>query len=103
MIIYKVIIHIQKNIEKEWMSWMKKEHIPEIMALNIFKKSKIFKILNVGNLNFKSYCIEYYCESIDDYNNYQKNHAKKIQKKHSEKYEGLFTAKRLILSFQNEF
>tara|TARA_B100001758_G_C18330180_1_gene568348 strand:+ start:682 stop:993 length:312 start_codon:yes stop_codon:yes gene_type:complete len=103
MVIYKVIIHIQKNIEKEWISWMKKEHIPEIMALNIFKNSKLFKILNVRNLNFKSYCIEYHCESIDDYNNYQKNHAKKIQKKHSKKYEGLFTAERLILSFQNGF
>ena len=73
------------------------------MALNIFKNSKLFKILNVRNLNFKSYCIEYHCESIDDYNNYQKNHAKKIQKKHSKKYEGLFTAERLILSFQNGF
>ena len=44
MIIYKVIIHIQKEIEQDWLSWMKKEHVPEIMSLNIFMKSKLAEI-----------------------------------------------------------
>ena len=103
MIIYKVIIHIQKQIEQEWLSWMKKNHIPEIMALKLFNKGKIFKILNNKNLNLKSYCVEYQCESIEKYNQYQKKFSKKIQKKHSEKYTGKFTAERLILSLKNEF
>jgi hypothetical protein len=102
MVIYKVIIHIKENIEQEWLSWMQEEHIPEIMTLKLFTKNKIFKILNAENLNFKSYCIEYHCNSIKEYNQYQKKYAKKIQHKHSEKYKGEFSAERLILSLQNE-
>ena len=102
MVIYKVIIHIQKKIELEWLSWMKEKHIPEIMTLNLFTKNKIFKILNARNLDFKSYCIEYHCNSIEEYNQYEKNYANEIQQKHSEKYKGKFTAKRLILSLHNE-
>ena len=103
MIIYKVIIHIEKEIEKDWLSWMKQEHIPEIMSLNIFMKSKIFQVLNPKKRDLKSYCIEYHCTSINDYNKYKKNYAKVIQKKHSEKYKGLFNAERLIISLKHEF
>ena len=103
MVIYKVIIHIQKEIEPDWLSWMKKEHVPEIMSLNIFMKSKIFQILHPKKHDLKSYCIEYHCNSINDYDKYKNNYAKSIQKKHSEKYKGQFNAKRLIISLKNEF
>ena len=103
MVIYKVIIHIQKNIEKEWISWMKKEHIPEIMALNIFNKSKIFNVLKSEENYFSSYCIEYHCTSIEKYNEYKDKYSKGLQNKHLEKFKGKFTSKRLILSIKNEF
>ena len=50
MVIYKVIIHIQKQTEQEWLSWIKEKHIAEIMNLKIFNKIKIFKILNAERL-----------------------------------------------------
>ena len=46
MIVYKVIIQIEKNNEKDWLNWMHEVHIPEIMDLNIFYKSRLFKIIN---------------------------------------------------------
>ena len=91
MVVYKVIIDIDKKIEKNWLTWMKKNHVPEIMALNIFNKSKIYTITNSEKKNFTSYCIEYYCSSMKEYNEYKK------------KYKDKFTGKRLILSLQNEF
>ena len=100
MIIYTVTIHIEKDVEKKWLLWMKKEHIPEIMNLEIFNKNKMFKILHPHEnmqQNYKSYCIQYYCESIDHYNLYQNKYAKKLQKNHSIKYANKFKASREIL------
>ena len=103
MIIYKVIIDIDKKIKKDWLTWMEKEHIPEIMALNIFNKSKIYNIINPEKKKFASYCIEYYCSSMEKYNEYKTKFSKKLQEKHTQKYKDKFTGKRLILSLQNEF
>ena len=100
MIIYKVTIHIKKDLKKEWLSWMKHEHIPEIMNLKIFTKSRFFKILypcDKMQETYNSYCIEYYCRSLFNYNLYQKKYAEKLQKKHSIKYENKFKATREIL------
>ena len=103
MVVYKVIIDIDKKIEKSWVTWMEKEHVPEIMALNIFNKSKIYKIINSEKKKLASYCIEYYCSSIKKYEEYKKNHSKKLQEKHKKKYKDKFIGKRLILSLEYEF
>ena len=105
MIVYVVNINIRKEVEKEWLSWMKEKHIPEIMSLKIFTKNKIFKIFypKSENENYNSYCIKYYTNSLTDYNLYNKKYSVEIQKKHSIKYKDLFTAKRKILELINEY
>ena len=103
MVVYKVIIQIEKKIEKDWLSWMRDVHIPEIMDLNIFYKSRLFNIIKSDEKNISSFCIEYYCYSEEKYNEYKKKYSKKLQNKHTKKFNGKFTGKRLILSLKNEF
>ncbi len=103
MIIYKVIIKIEKKIEKEWLNWIREVHIPEIMDLNIFYKSRLFNIIKNKEKEFSSFCIEYYCHSEKEYNKYKKKYSKNLQIKHIEKFKGKFKGKRLILSLKNEF
>ena len=103
MIVYKVIIQIEKKIEKDWLNWMRDVHIPEIMDLNIFYKSRLFNIINKKAKEFSSFCIEYYCRSEEEYNIYKKKYSKNLQIKHIEKFKGKFNGKRLILSLKNEF
>lgn len=103
MIVYKVIIQIEKKIEKDWLNWMRVVHIPEIMGLNIFYKSRLFNIIKNKEEEFSSFCIEYYCHSEEEYNIYKKKYSKNLQIKHVEKFKGKFNGKRLILSLRNEF
>ena len=103
MIVYKVIIQIEKKIEKDWLNWMRDVHIPEIMDLNIFYKSQLFNIINNKEKEFSSFCIEYCCHSEQEYNIYKKKYSKNLQIKHIEKFKGKFKGERLILSLNNEF
>ena len=103
MIVYKVIIQIEKKIEKEWLKWMNDIHIPEIMDLKIFYKSRLFRIIKIKEEEFSSFCIEYYCNSKDQYNFYKERYSSDLQTKHLEKFKGKFNGKRLILSLKNEF
>ena len=103
MVVYKVIIQIEKKIEKEWLKWMYDVHIPEIMDLKIIYKSRLFSIIKIREEEFSSYCIEYYCRSENQYNIYKEKYSKDLQIKHLEKFKGKFNGKRLILSLKNEF
>jgi len=94
-------IDIEKKIDKDWILWMKKEHIPEIINLKIFKKSEIWRIKNEQK-KYNSYCIKYYTKSLESYKLYKEKYAKKIQKKHSIKYKSHFNVKREILELVHE-
>ena len=102
MIAYIINIGIKKTIEKDWIMWMKKEHIPEIMELKIFTKSEIWKIKNTDS-KYNYYCIKYYTNSLDSYKLYKEKYAQKIQEKHSIKYKNQFNAKRKILQLAHEY
>ena len=44
MIIYNVTITVEDDIKEDWLSWMKKEHIPEVIECGGFIKAQIKKI-----------------------------------------------------------
>ncbi len=47
MIIYNVTIKVDKTIAEDWLLWMQKEHIPEVMATGCFYAYKIVRLLEI--------------------------------------------------------
>lgn len=45
MIIYSVTIAIQASIEPEWVEWMNKIHIPDVLRTGCFVECRIYKVL----------------------------------------------------------
>ena len=98
MIIYNVTINIKKEVESEWIKWMKEEHIPDIMKTNHFNSWKMFKILvPAGMPDEITYVVRYNTNSLEEYEEYARNEAPRLQSEHVEKYLGKFTASRAIL------
>lgn len=92
MIIYSVHIQIQADIEQDWLTWMRNIHIPEVMSHKGFIQYQIIKIENPE----RQYRIDYYIENKELYTEYQQKYAPELQKKHTERYQGKFTAHRTI-------
>ena len=96
MILYNVTVSIDESIEKEWLTWMKEIHIPEVMAKGCFKENKICRIL-AEEEGGKAYSIQYFAPDMSTYIKYQNEFAADLQKEHSAKYAGKFAAFRTIL------
>lgn len=96
MILYNVTINIDESVHDDWLNWMKRVHIPEVMDTGMFLENKICRILaeEVGGL---AYSIQYLCKDMETYNKYQKEFAPALQEKHTVKYSGKFGAFRTIL------
>ena len=96
MIIYNVTVVIDESVEAEWLEWMKSIHIPDVMTTGFFLDNKICKILADAEGGV-SYAIQYTCSSMDDLQDYQKLHAPRLQKEHTDRYNGKFAAFRTLL------
>jgi hypothetical protein len=99
MLIYNVTVNIEDEIEETWLKWMREVHIPQVLDTGFFVKSRIFKILyNPVDETGKSYCIQYQCKSMEDYETYHNEYAPALQKVHASKFAGQFTAVRTLMN-----
>lgn len=90
MIVYQVTVLISHEAEKEWTLWMRDQHIPAVMATGYFSGFRFTK-------DGLAHIIEYDCETLEKLTAYQAGPAVALQKEHSERYAGHFTASRKII------
>ena len=96
MIIYNVTVNVENDIREEWLQWMKTKHIPDVMATGYFTENKICKVL-VDEEQGTTYSIQYTAANMKDLEEYQRDHAPRLQKDHADKYAGKFVAFRTLL------
>lgn len=96
MILYNVTISIDEEVHEEWLQWMKEVHIPDVLATGLFIENKIARILaeEQGGL---AYSIQYIARNMEDYEEYKRKYAPKLQAEHQIKYDGKFAAFRTLL------
>lgn len=103
MILYNVTVSIDVAVHEEWLAWMRKTHIPEVMATGYFTQSRITKVLTGEEEGGKTYSIQYLCSSMEDYEEYQQNSAPALQQDHNAKYGAHTAAFRTLLNVIEEF
>ncbi|MFD1553773.1 DUF4286 domain-containing protein [Putridiphycobacter roseus] len=101
-IIYNVTVSIDHDVQAEWLTWMKVDHIPAVLATGCFLEAKLSKILaeESGGL---AYSIQYLCQDADTLEMYQEKHAPELQNIHHAKYLGKYAAFRTILRVEEVF
>ncbi|OGU72827.1 MAG: hypothetical protein A2V93_06720 [Ignavibacteria bacterium RBG_16_34_14] len=98
MIIYSVTIYINKDVEKEWLDWMKKIHIQDIIDTGHFNSYKIYKVVVPAHSSDETaYCIQYDCKSMKDYTLYLEKHASRLQREHTIKFQNKVKAARAVM------
>jgi hypothetical protein len=98
MIIYNVTCNIPESIEEEWVHWMKHEHIPEVIATEKFTGFKMLKLLTtVEDNEGVNYAVQYFCSSIEAYNEYAEYFAPALKAKTYKKYGEQVLAFRTLL------
>ena len=93
MLIYSVTIAIQVADEENWFQWMKKTHIPQVMATGMFLYSHMMKTVGAVGGN-PTYVVQYYCDSLELYEKYQREFAPTLQAETKRLYGDRFSASR---------
>ncbi len=96
MILYNVTVSVDANIADEWLDWMKKTHIAEVMATGLFSSYEIYKVL-LQKESELTFSVQYFTTSMGKLQQYQAKHAQELQAKHSSKFGDKVLAFRTVL------
>lgn len=97
MILYNVTIKINHEAEQDWLQWMKNEHMPELMNTGLFADSKLFRLLDVDDSEGVTYAAQYFCSTMEDYNNYISTYAAEMREKGLKRFGDKFIAFRTLM------
>lgn len=97
MLLYNVTVTIDSDSEVEWLDWMKRKHIPDMMKTGQFTGSHICKLLDQPEDDDSTYVIQYQCESREKFNNYNKNFAPALRDEYNSRYKDKFVAFRTLM------
>ncbi len=87
MILYNVTVNVEDEVLEDWLSWMKTEHIPEVMATGCFVEHKMLKLLtDDAEAQGGTFAVQYYVEDISLLDHYLQEHAPLLRQKHMERY-----------------
>ena len=97
MIVYNVTVNIEDPVHEEWLQWMKEVHIPNVLRTGMFIDNRIMKVLVEEEMGGQTYAIQYTCESMDRFRQYEAEFASALRAEAEEHFGGRFVAFRTLL------
>ena len=64
-ILYNVTIKISTDLHIEWLEWMKRVHIPEVMATGNFTHFHFYRLLQQEDDDGLTFVVKFFANSID--------------------------------------
>jgi Domain of unknown function (DUF4286) len=97
MYLYNVTIGIDKEVEAEWVVYMREIHVPKVLSTGMFIDAKIYRILDESEEDTQSYSIQYFSPSIEQVQKYLEIHGPGLIEEHRERFQHKHVAFRTLL------
>jgi len=75
MIVYNVTTKVDCSVADNWVHWMKEVHIPGILATGYFTSYGFYKLLQVDDVEGKTFTVQYFADNLDAYETYIKQYS----------------------------
>lgn len=96
-IVYSVTVKPDLDIEREYVDWLKKEHIQEVINTGCFDSFRFYKVLAEDETHGSSYNIQYVTTEMSRYFDYINDHAPIMRSKGKDRFGEKFHAFRTLL------
>jgi hypothetical protein len=97
MIIYNVTVNIEDDVHDAWLQWMQEVHVPDVLGTGMFLENRILKVLVEEETGGTTYAIQYTCESMARFREYEEKFAPALRADAEKHFGGRFVAFRTLL------
>ena len=99
--VYNVTIKLDESIHKEWLEWMKGEHITDMINTGCFTEAKVLRLLEVDDSEGPTYAVQFIAESKAQYSLYVEKFATAMRQKSFDRWGNKFIAFRSVMQVVN--
>jgi len=103
MYIYNRTTNISEEAHDNWLNWMRKTHIPAMLATGKFSKAKLVQVLVEEEMGGLTYSEQYTCESDEKLKSFFTENAKQLEKEANSLFAGQFVFFETELKLIEEF
>ena len=96
MILYNITYNIEKDIEADWIDWIRAVHIPKIMDTGYFSSVRLFRLLNVDDEG-STYSVQLMSDTIEQIQEFLDKSAYTIADEHNSRYKNKHVAFQTVL------
>ena len=79
MYIYNVTSNVSDAVHDIWISWMKEEHIPQVLSVGTFYEAKLTRVLIEEEMGGKTYSVQYSAKTRQDLDTYYDKFAETLR------------------------
>ncbi|MBA3828940.1 MAG: DUF4286 family protein [Taibaiella sp.] len=97
MFVYNLTIKVEKEIADDWLSWLKEEHIPELMQTCTFTDNRVCHLLEQDESEEVTYVVQYFCSSRVEYEVYTEKYAGEMRQKSIDRWGSRYFAFRTTM------
>ena len=102
MYIYNVTFNIEESVHDQWLQWMLKKHIPDMVATGKFSKALMSKVLVNEEMGGLTYSIQFTTDSKEMLERYYKEDANRLRNETIQLFPNKFVAFRTELEIIHE-
>lgn len=81
MIIYNITTLVSWAVHDDWKDWMIKEHIPQMIATQLFTHHRMVRLLEVNEDDGPTYALQLYVSNLTNFNLYREKHLDEFERK----------------------
>jgi len=96
MILYNITYNIEKDIEADWIDWMRVIHIPKMMNTGYFSSVRLFRLLNIED-DGSTYSIQLTKDTIEKIQEFLDKSAHTLAAEHNFRYKNKHVAFQTVL------
>lgn len=96
MILYNITYNIEKDIEADWLNWMKVVHIPKMLNTGYFSSVKLFRLLNIEDEG-STFSLQLMSNTIEQIQEFLDKSAHTLANEHNLRYKNKHVAFQTVL------
>jgi hypothetical protein len=97
MFVYNVTVKVSVSMAEEWIIWLKKEHIPDVLGTGCFEHAQVYRLLEVDDAEGPTYVVQYRVAKEEDYQHYLEKFAPDMRQRSYDKWGDRFIAFRSFM------
>lgn len=101
-IFYNVTVNVSEDIHDDWLTWLRKEHIPAVLRTGMFLRATLLRVhaFEQGGL---TYAVQYVSEDMAHYERYLRDFAPALRAETQQRYGDKVVAFRTMLEVMETF